>query len=277
MLNKIISGGQTGADRAAIDLAIKLNIPHGGWIPKGRKTESGPLSLKYRLKEMDTADYPSRTKQNIIDSHGTVIVTRGKLTGGSELTKVFAKVAGKPNCHIDLSNNDTFEAAIILQSFILENRIQILNVAGPRASHDPGIYFDVKSILEAVFYMMFLNSIEEEKIKALVPPNQFKPGQLKPNFPKTKEQAIQLIAGELPLKTKTFIARLPGSSIQYLYFGWMDYLKGRMGLDSGNEALFSKISLGRDSMTFTVEDGVMEIVKLLKQYLETHYSLKVVK
>ena len=91
MLKKIISGGQTGADRAAIDLAIKLNIPHGGWIPKGRKTESGPLPLEYRLKEMNTSDYPSRTKLNIIDSHGTVIFSRGRLTGGSALTRVFAK------------------------------------------------------------------------------------------------------------------------------------------------------------------------------------------
>ena len=98
MLKKIISGGQTGADRAAIDLAIKLNMPYGGWIPKGRKTESGPLPEKYRLREMDTADYPSRTKRNIQDSHGTVILSRGKLTKGSELTLVYAKMKQKPNC-----------------------------------------------------------------------------------------------------------------------------------------------------------------------------------
>ena len=272
MLKKIISGGQTGADRAAIDLAIKLSIPHGGWIPKGRKTESGPLPLEYRLKEMDTSDYPSRTRQNIIDSHGTVILSRGRLTGGSALTRVFAREVGRPNCHIALADNDPFEAAIILQSFIMENQIEILNVAGPRASHDPGIYYDVKSILEAVFYMMFLDSAEEEKIKSLVPPEP-----LKVEFPKIKEQAIELIAGELPLKTKIFIARLPRAKIQYLYFGWLDYLKLRIGLDSGNEALFSQLRRGRDKMGFTIEDGVMEIVKSLKQYLETHYRLKVIK
>ena len=81
MLKKIISGGQTGADQAALDVAIKLNIPHGGWIPKGRKTEEGPLSDQYQLQEMPTASYPKRTEQNIIDSDATLIFSHGKLTG----------------------------------------------------------------------------------------------------------------------------------------------------------------------------------------------------
>lgn len=272
MLKKIISGGQTGADRAAIDLAIKLSIPHGGWIPKGRKTESGPLPLKYQLMEMETADYPSRTKMNIIDSQGTVILSRGRLTGGSELTEVFAKVVGKPICHIDLTQNDSFEAAIILQSFIMENQIEVLNVAGPRASHDPEIYFDVRSILEAVFYMMFLDSTQEETIKALIIP-----ASIKEEFPKTKDAAVELIVADLPLKTKTFIARLADEKIQYLYFGWLDYLKYRLGLDSGNTALFTQMSQGMNPVIFTIEDAVMEIVKSLKRYVEKHYALKVIK
>lgn len=87
MIEKIISGGQTGADRAGLDVAIELGIPHGGWIPKGRKTEEGPLPAKYKLKEMRTTSYPKRTEKNILDSDGTVIFTFGKLTGGSELTR----------------------------------------------------------------------------------------------------------------------------------------------------------------------------------------------
>ncbi len=85
MLKKIISGGQTGADQAALDAAIKLGIPHGGWIPKGRSTENGKLPDKYKLKEMPTKSYPNRTEQNVIDSDGTLIITHGKLTGGSNL------------------------------------------------------------------------------------------------------------------------------------------------------------------------------------------------
>jgi predicted Rossmann-fold nucleotide-binding protein len=80
MISKIISGGQTGVDQAALDVAIALGIPHGGWIPKGRKTENGALPDKYRLKEMSTSSYAKRTEQNVIDSEGTLIISLGPLT-----------------------------------------------------------------------------------------------------------------------------------------------------------------------------------------------------
>ena len=91
MIKKIISGGQTGADRAALDVAIKLDIPHGGWVPKGRKTESGPLPERYQFQEMGTRGYAERTEQNVLDSDGTLILSHGKLTGGSALTLRLAK------------------------------------------------------------------------------------------------------------------------------------------------------------------------------------------
>ena len=81
MIKKIISGGQTGADQAGLEAAIELGIAHGGWIPKGRKTEDGPLPAKYKLKEMGTTSYPKRTEQNILDSEGTVIYNVGKQQG----------------------------------------------------------------------------------------------------------------------------------------------------------------------------------------------------
>ncbi len=87
MIEKIISGGQTGAGQATLDAAITLGIPHGGWIPKGRLTEDGPLSDKYNLIEMPTESNPERTKKNIRDSNGTLILSRGRLTGGSEFTE----------------------------------------------------------------------------------------------------------------------------------------------------------------------------------------------
>jgi hypothetical protein len=81
MITKIISGAQSGVDRAALDFALKFKISHGGWIPKGRLAEDGPLPEKYQLQEMPTSSYPKRTEQNVIDSDGTVIFSRGKPTG----------------------------------------------------------------------------------------------------------------------------------------------------------------------------------------------------
>ena len=85
MIKKVITGGQTGADQGALDAAIKLDIPHGGWIPKGRLTEDSPLPDKYQLKEMPTKSYFKRTEQNVVDSEGTLIISRGPLSGGSVL------------------------------------------------------------------------------------------------------------------------------------------------------------------------------------------------
>jgi hypothetical protein len=147
MLRKIISGGQTGADQAGLDAAIKHNIPHGGAIPKGRMTENGVLPEKYNLTEMATKSYPKRTEKNVVDSDGTVIFTHGRLTGGSLLTRKKAIEHGKPVAHLDLTGMRVEDSAMALQQFIVENSIEVLNVAGPRASKDGKIYDAVQKIL----------------------------------------------------------------------------------------------------------------------------------
>jgi len=150
-IKKIISGGQTGADRAALDFAIDNDIPHGGWIPKGRITEGGQLPDKYRLQEMETTSYDKRTEQNVIDSDGTVIVSHGELTGGSALTQTFAIKHHKPRLHLDMDNSTITEAADSLNNWIEKNKISTLNIAGSRASKDNKINQVTRDILEAAF------------------------------------------------------------------------------------------------------------------------------
>ena len=151
MIIKIISGGQTGADRATLDFAIDNNIPHGGWIPKGRITEGGQLPEQYHLQEMETTSYDKRTEQNVIDSDGTVIVSHGNLTGGSALTRTFTIKHHKPRLHLDMNKTTITEAAGSLNNWIEKGKIKILNVAGPRASKDNKIYQVTRDILEAAF------------------------------------------------------------------------------------------------------------------------------
>ena len=149
-LERVVSGGQTGADQAALDVAIELGIPHGGWVPKGRKTERGALPAKYRLKEMPTGSYPKRTEQNVIDSEGTLIISHGALKEGSEYTRRMAVKHGKPWIHVD-ANKQSIEAAVeMIRTWISGKDIERLNVAGPPASKDPKIYTATKRILKAV-------------------------------------------------------------------------------------------------------------------------------
>ncbi|MBI3852368.1 MAG: putative molybdenum carrier protein [Verrucomicrobia bacterium] len=136
MPEKIISGGQTGADRAALDFAIARNIPHGGWCPRGRLAEDGRISERYELAETPATDYAQRTEWNVRDSDGTVIFTIGRaLAGGSKQTSKFAKQLGKPWLHLsqDADGNATVDK---LRQFLSENRIKVLNVAGSRKSQE---------------------------------------------------------------------------------------------------------------------------------------------
>jgi len=123
MIKKIISGGQAGAERAGLDTAIKLKIPHGGWIPKGRKAEDGQLSDKYQLQEMITDSYPARTERNVVDSDGTLIISHGPLTGGSADTRKMAMKHGKPWFHTNLNKLPTFQAGMIIEDWISKNKI----------------------------------------------------------------------------------------------------------------------------------------------------------
>jgi len=150
-VEKIISGGQTGADRAALDFAIGNQIPYGGWLPKGRKTEDGTLPLKYHLQEMPTADYSKRTEQNVLDSDGTAIVSHGVLKMGSALTREFAAQHHRPWIHLDMRELSLQEAAEKLRAWLAENKIKTLNIAGPRAGNDPTIYDTTLRVLEAAF------------------------------------------------------------------------------------------------------------------------------
>lgn len=144
-IEKIISGGQTGVDRAALDVALELEIPCGGWCPKGRKAEDGAIPDKYPLEETKSASYTVRTEKNVRDSDGTLIFTWGLPKGGTARTLMLAQKFNKPFLLIDLSRGKDPSTA---RKWEQENRIKILNVAGPRESEVPGIHGRTKKFLQ---------------------------------------------------------------------------------------------------------------------------------
>jgi len=144
---KIISGGQTGADRAALDAAIELGISHGGWLPRGRKAEDGKVPEYYNLQELASPGYRDRTEKNILDSDGTLIVSYGSLTGGSALTEALAIRHDRPCLYLNMVDISLEQAEVALKKWLDQHSIKILNVAGPRASGEPRIYDTVKKLL----------------------------------------------------------------------------------------------------------------------------------
>jgi hypothetical protein len=150
-LVKIVSGGQTGADRAALDWAIAHELPHGGWCPLGRRAEDGTIPRRYRLSETPGAAYAQRTEWNVRDSDGTVVLSLSRtLTGGSSKTVELAQQHGKPWIHL-ARDAHAVDAANQLRRFVEEYGIRVLNVAGPRASTEPGIGAFVLTVLDRAF------------------------------------------------------------------------------------------------------------------------------
>jgi hypothetical protein len=146
-VTRIISGGQTGVDRAALDVAIRLGIACGGWVPRGRRAEDGPIPSRYPVREMESRAYASRTRRNVCDGDATLILTRGRPTGGTALTVACAAGLGRLHRIVDLEGAplpaDT-------RAWLCENAVGVLNVAGPRESTSPGIYDEAAAFLQAV-------------------------------------------------------------------------------------------------------------------------------
>ena len=176
-IEKIVSGGQTGVDRAALDVALALEIPHGGWCPRGRRAEDGAISNVYQLTQTPSASYVVRTEKNVLDSDGTLILFRHRMSRGTALTASFTRRHSKPCLSIDLAAmqgddaklwDDAADAAdaavddesidLALSSWLshraaeihrwmVQENVRIVNVAGPRESTNAGIAQDAYRFL----------------------------------------------------------------------------------------------------------------------------------
>jgi len=148
---KVVSGGQTGVDRAALDAARAAGLPCGGWCPRGRLAEDGPIDAAYPLVETPSADYAQRTEWNVRDSDATLVLARGRPTGGTALTLTLARRLGRPLLVVDLAG-DPSPGEVSL--WMAAGRVGVLNVAGPRESQRPGIGREAQAFLERLFRLI---------------------------------------------------------------------------------------------------------------------------
>jgi hypothetical protein len=264
LIKKIISGAQTGADRAALDFAIKNDIPHDGWVPKGRIAEDGIIPEKYNVHEAPSKDYERRTELNVVHSDGTLILTHGELSGGSALTRTFAQKHKKPYLYINLFATPAFKASTDITRWINQHGIEILNVAGPRASKDPNIYDATLQILETVFLLRVI----DDNVPDLVY-KQFE-FEFKKKSPEIVDEAIDKLIADLPLKDKVEIAGMNEYELDVLHPSLGLYIRENYGLSDGGSLLESCRELSGEKDLHADDAAIFIIRKLWEKLQETH-------
>ena len=274
MLKKIISGGQVGADQGALDAAIKYNFPHGGWIQKGRKTQMGTLPDKYKLKEMSVSGYKERIEQNVIDSDGTVIISHGNLSGGADYSQKMTEKHNRPKLHIDLNEIPAFLAASKINTWIIENDIELLNVAGSRASEDSNIYRDTFYIVEGTIQLSFVHAKSGAKLtdydrKELL--------DKLPIPPKTVDEAVDKMISDLDLESKVKIANVDLNNLANVHFELQVYFKNAFGVWHKNKELLADCRVTSGEPIRNEDEATFIILKALWEKLRKSHTLRVVK
>jgi Circularly permutated YpsA SLOG family len=274
MLKKIISGGQVGADQAALDAAIKCNFPHGGWIQRGMKTQTGVLPEKYRLKEMPVSGYKERIEKNVIKSDGTVIISHGDLSGGADYSRKMAMKHNRPCLHIDLSQTPAAVSSAEINTWIIENAIEVLNVTGSRASEDGDVYKDTAGIIEDTILLSMVKAKPGEK---LTDHSRGEYLEKTPIAPKTVDEAVERLISILDAKEKIKIANVKLDNWMGFDADLHHYFENVFNVWHGSKDLLADCRSVSGKPIRSENEAERVIFKTLRERLKKTHGLRVVK
>jgi hypothetical protein len=270
MIKKIISGSESGVERAALDIAIRMDISHGGWITSWQKEEMENRSELYGLREMPNVNYARIAEHNVSESNGVLIISRGELITNAALHRRIAEKIQRPCLYIDLNKTAEFQASEQISAWIIEHRIKILNITGPKESEDNPFYNITCNILETVFLMLTAKDVQNEAVAAddrSALSNLF-------NIPKTLEEAADILAQRLTFREKTKIANMPEQKLGSLALSLGGYIRSEFRLDS-NDALME--SCRRIYGHGNMEDAILLIIERMWRQLQKANVLRVVR
>lgn len=274
MLKKIISGGNTRADRAVLDAAIKLGVAHGGWIPKGRPAETGNLPEDYDLREMPTDDYSECIKQNVKDSKGTLIIFYGTLTDDlycaeRETLKHKHQLLG-----VDLNQTIAFHAASLVNDWIQMRRIDVLYVVAPSSAANLHAEKHTKLMLERALILDLMN-VSSHRTIGDYSKRDYINGR--PAIPKTIHDAVERLIAEMTLKDKVVIANMTHDELVDLNSNLGAYIRNAFRLWSGNNELLKSCRFVSKNNKLNVDEASYAIIDVLWERLQKTHKLKVIK
>ncbi len=261
MIQKIISGCESGVEQAALDIAVKMNIPRGGWISSWQKQELGKKADTYQLQEMPNVTHSRIAEHNIRNSDGVLIIAKGEMIGNSALYKRMAQKFDLPCLYIDLNKVSEFQASEQISSWIREHKIRILYITGPKDSED-NLYDTVSDILDSTFMILMAEAPSRGELSDFF------------HLPKDVEEAAETLADKLTFREKTKIANSRKDKLMPLALSLGTYIRSEFRLDT-NDALMGlcrKIT-GSDE----IDEAILLIVERMWEKLQKGNVLRVVK
>ena len=274
MLKKIISGCQNIADRATIDVAIKLGISHGGWIPKRQITQTGMLPKKYKLKEMPTENYSECVEQNVKESKATLIISYGKLTGDYDYARKITLDYGHQLLGIDLKQIIPFKAASIVNDWIHLEHIDVLYVIGPKSTVCPNAWKHAAHIVESALLLDLMDAPPESHITDF---SQEESLNKPPMPPKTVDEAVDQIITEMPLRDRVEVANMTKEKLRSLNLCLGVFIKNQLLQKDVNRELFKSCITISGNDNLNENNAAFVIVEKLWEKLQDTHRLRVIK
>jgi hypothetical protein len=274
MIKKIIAGGRTFADQRALDVAIKLGLSHGGWIPKGRITKTGKLPEKYKLKEMPTDNYFECIEQNVKDSKGTLIISYGKLAGDLDHARKVTLNYGHQLLGIDLKQTIPFKAASLVNDWVQLVHIDVLYVIGPKSCVHHNAWKHTAHIVESAVLLDLMEAPADSHITHFTQEEYL---DKLPVPPKTVDEAVDQIITDMPLKDRVQVANLKKGELRSLNLCLAVFIKNQLLQKDVNRKLFESCSAVSGKDNLNENNAALVIIEKLWEKLQDTHHLRVIK
>ena len=274
MLKKIISGGLTVADQAALDAAMSLGIPHGGYIPWGRMTEIGILPSKYKLQEMKTDNHFECIERNAKESKGTLIISVGELNDDSKYARKTTIKHSHQVFVVDLELTPSFEATTIVYDWIQKYNIDELYIIGPFTYEYLNIDRHMTIIVEGALLLDLMDAPPGSKAT-----DYYKDMYLQklPGLPKTVDEAVDQIISDMTLEERVRMASFDKEELRVINYSLSVFIKNQLFMKDINKELFESCLAVSDNKNLNEGTAALVIIERLWEKLRKTYKLRVVK
>jgi hypothetical protein len=277
MIRKIISSGRTGVELAALDVAIKLGIAHGGWTARGMRNEDGGIEKRYGLEEVVAMGFKEAMEKNVLHSDGTLLITRGGKSVETQYAVETALRHQRQFLHVDLSQHSAFEASSLISSWVSMNHVMVAHVTGPTETQEVKIYQNVKKILETAIYLEF--------VKTGLHPDRPDHRDVMTDgvshedvdLPQSVDEAVHQLKKVLPLKDRTMMANMQADELDHLQTGLGEYIKQKFGLYMDNFNLIESCAEQSNLKQPLPDEACAVILKALWQDLRVTHKLRIIK